>query len=104
MGYMVTTQAVLTALEQVIAPELGIDIVNLGLVYDVEIDEQQGAVAVTMTLTTPGCPLSESMPVAVRRALLTLEGVKIAQANLTWRPAWSPDMMTPLGRARLGYR
>jgi metal-sulfur cluster biosynthetic enzyme len=101
---MVTEHEVMKALEQVIDPELGVDIVNLGLIYAVEIDEQQQSVVVTMTLTTPGCPLSQSMPAAVWRVLLMLDGVSQAEANLTWHPAWDPSLMSPVGRAKLGYR
>jgi metal-sulfur cluster biosynthetic enzyme len=101
---MLTVEAVMTALEKVVDPELGVDIVNLGLVYDVEVFADTGAVLVAMTLTTPGCPLSQSMPAAVDRALWSVEGVRSAKVELVWSPPWTPAMMTPAGRAKLGVR
>lgn len=101
---MVTDAQVLDELQRVIDPELGVDIVNLGLVYNVEILEDTETVLVEMTLTTAGCPLSQSMKEAVERVVRSLDGVKRAQCNLVWTPAWEPSMITPAGRARLGWR
>jgi metal-sulfur cluster biosynthetic enzyme len=99
---MVSTDEVMTALQAVIDPELEVDIVNLGLIYQVEVWPATGVVLVEMTLTTPGCPLSQSMSAAVERAVLSLAGVKSVTVNLVWRPAWDPSMMTPVGRSKLG--
>lgn len=99
---MLTEEQVLHELQRVIDPELGLDIVNLGLVYNVEILEDDGSVIVEMTLTTPACPLSQSMSEAVLQVLRSLDGVKRAQCNFVWSPPWDPSMMTPVGRARLG--
>lgn len=99
-----TGESVLAALQQVVDPELGIDIVNLGLVYRVATNPQTGAVEVDMTLTTPGCPLSGSLPAAAERALSMLPGVRSARVNLVWEPLWDPSRITPQGRARLGRR
>lgn len=95
------TKSVLAALEQVIDPELGVDIVNLGLVYGVRVEAQSGEVHVTMTLTTAGCPLSDSLAEAARRAVLTIPGVRTAQIELVWTPQWDPSMITPAGLQQL---
>ncbi|MCX6893977.1 MAG: metal-sulfur cluster assembly factor [Verrucomicrobia bacterium] len=93
---------VLQTLRQVIDPELGCNIVDLGLIYDIAITG--AAVAVTMTLTTPGCPMSESIRLGVQNALLNLEGVADAEVTVVWEPPWNPAMMTDLGRAHTGVR
>jgi metal-sulfur cluster biosynthetic enzyme len=88
------------ALRQVIDPELGCNIVDLGLIYGIDI---QGAkVTVQMTLTTPGCPMHESIAYGVQMVLLGLKGVDDAEVALVWDPPWNPDMMTALGRAQVG--
>ncbi len=91
---------VLQALRQVVDPELGCNLVDLGLIYSTEIDG--GRVRVAMTLTTQGCPMHESLAEGVRAALLGLEGVTEAEVEVIWDPPWNPAMMTPAGRARVG--
>jgi metal-sulfur cluster biosynthetic enzyme len=98
----VTETAVWDALRTVVDPELGCNIVDLGLVYDVAI--QGSRVRVTMTLTTPGCPMHESLCGGVQIALLNLEGVEDAAVDLVWDPPWHPSMMTEAGRAQTGVR
>lgn len=93
---------VLATLRQVIDPEIGCNIVDLGLVYSVEIDG--GKVTVVMTLTTPGCPMHESICFGVQTALLGLEDVQDAEVQLVWDPPWNPSMMTAAGRAAIGVR
>lgn len=92
--------AVLQALRQVIDPELGCNLVDLGLIYSTEIDD--GRVRVAMTLTTQGCPMHESLVEGVRAVLLDLEGVTAVEIEIVWDPPWNPAMMTPAGRARVG--
>jgi metal-sulfur cluster biosynthetic enzyme len=87
-------------LRQVIDPEIGCNIVDLGLIYDLAIYGSR--VLVRMTLTTPGCPMSEMIANGVQMALLNLEGVDEAEVELVWDPPWHPDMMTDSGRARVG--
>ncbi len=87
----VTREDVRRALRGVIDPEVGVDIVTLGLVYDVEVDG--GTVTVTFTLTTPGCPLRSVMDRAVSATLYALPGVDHVNANLVWEPRWHPGMM-----------
>ena len=82
---------VLDALRQVIDPEIGCNLVDLGLIYDVAILGSK--VKVTMTLTTPGCPMHESLCGGVQVALLNLAGVDDAEVELVWDPPWHPSMM-----------
>lgn len=91
---------VLQTLRQVIDPELGCNIVDLGLVYSVTITGTK--VSVVMTLTTPGCPMHESIRWGVQNALLNLEAVDDAEVEVVWDPPWNPSMMTDVGRAATG--
>jgi metal-sulfur cluster biosynthetic enzyme len=95
-------QTVTAALRQVIDPEIGCNLVDLGLIYDIAITGAK--VKVTMTLTTPGCPMHESLCGGVQAALLSLDGVDDAEVELVWEPPWHPAMMTEIGRAMAGVR
>jgi metal-sulfur cluster biosynthetic enzyme len=90
------------ALQEVIDPEIGCNIVDLGLIYDLAING--ATVNVKMTLTTPGCPMSESIAQGVQWALLGIAGVEHAQVELVWDPPWQPAMMTEIGRTAVGMR
>jgi metal-sulfur cluster biosynthetic enzyme len=85
----VAREQVTQALQEVFDPELGMSVVDLGLIYDVLIDE--GRVRVTMTLTTQGCPLHGSMTEWVRRAVGQIAGVEEVEVALTFEPPWTPD-------------
>lgn len=89
--------AVLDALRQVIDPEIGCNLVDLGLIYDVAITGAR--VRVTMTLTTPGCPMHASLCAGVQTALLGLDGVEDVEVELVWDPPWHPSMMAETVRA-----
>jgi metal-sulfur cluster biosynthetic enzyme len=95
--------SMLGALENVIDPELGIDIVNLGLVYDVELDDE-GVATVTMTLTSMGCPLGPVIVDQVNTALNELPEVKSTNVNIVWNPPWSKDKMSRYAKMALGVR
>lgn len=92
MSSDVKEQEALNALKQVIDPEIGINIVDLGLVYDVRIDGANACVQ--MTLTTPGCPMHESIMAGVQRTLLSLPGIQEAEVDLVWDPPWHPAMIS----------
>ncbi len=88
----ITRDQVTQALRDVFDPELGMSIVDLGLVYDVRIDG--GHVAITMTLTTEGCPLHDAMSEWVRQAVGKIAGVREVAVTITFEPPWSPDRIT----------
>ena len=90
------------ALKNVIDPELGINIVDLGLVYDVEVSDQ-GAVHIEYTLTTMGCPIGPLIEQQMQSFLATVPGVSEVEAEMVLRPAWSPEMMSEEAKAALGY-
>jgi len=90
-------EAVLDALRLVIDPEIGCNIVDLGLVYGISIAGAK--VTVQMTLTTPGCPMGQSIAQGAQWALLGIEGVEEAAVEIVWDPPWNPSMMGDLGRA-----
>jgi len=93
--------AVLDALEAVIDPELGLDVIHLGLVYEVHLAST--SVTVTMTLTTPGCPLHGVIRQDVERRMEAVSGVRGVDVRLTWDPPWTPGRILPAGRERLGW-
>ena len=89
------------ALRTVKDPELGMNIVDLGLIYEVE--EEDGAVTVTMTLTSPGCPAGDQIMQGAKTAAESVLGVESAALNLVWKPFWTPDLIDPTVRAMMGY-
>ncbi|MER2088570.1 MAG: metal-sulfur cluster assembly factor [Sporosarcina sp.] len=91
------------ALENVIDPELGIDIVNLGLVYDAELDEE-GTAKITMTLTSMGCPMGPQIVANIKQELMELPEVKDVDVNIIWNPPWSRDKMSRYAKIALGVR
>lgn len=98
----VSEEQVYAALKRVIDPELGINIVDLGLIYSVDISPE-GQVEVTMTLTTAGCPLQASFSEAIERALWqTIPNLAGVSMNIVWEPPWNPDMVSAEGRELLG--
>jgi metal-sulfur cluster biosynthetic enzyme len=99
---MLTEANILDTLREVIDPEIGCNIVDLGLIYHVAIDGDK--VSVVMTLTTQGCPMHESIRCGAENVLLGLEGVASAEVAVVWDPPWHPAMMTEQGRAATGAR
>ena len=96
-------EAVLEALHEVIDPELGVNIVDLGLVYDVAIGSD-GDVAITMTLTTPGCPLGGYLEDEINGCLRRFPAVRAVSVDLVWEPPWGPAAMTDAAKRQLGWR
>lgn len=94
---------ILEALETVIDPELGIDIVNLGLVYEIRF-EQNGHTEIDMTLTTMGCPLADLLTDQIHDAMRGIPEVINTEVKLVWYPAWSVDKMSRYARIALGIR
>ena len=94
-------EAVRQELRGVMDPELGISIVDLGLVYDIEIEDTLATV--TMTLTSPGCPAGGQILMSAQNAAEAVEGVEKAEVNLVWKPFWTPDKIDPAVRAMLGF-
>ncbi|MFA5058636.1 MAG: metal-sulfur cluster assembly factor [Opitutaceae bacterium] len=99
-----TKEDVVSVLRTCRDPEIPVNIVDLGLVYDVEVREAAESgydVSVKMTLTSPGCPMSQSISAEVHRKLLGLDRVRRARVDLVWEPVWHPSMITPEGRHHL---
>jgi metal-sulfur cluster biosynthetic enzyme len=97
----VTVDDVQEALTNVIDPELGLDFVELGLIYEVEVDG--GDVSVSFTLTSPGCPIGPQVAEQIDEFVSELEGVTSVQSRMTFTPAWTPDMMSEEAKFALGY-
>ncbi len=97
---MVTKEEILEALKEVYDPEIPVDIVNLGLVYDVKIDD--GKVKILMTLTAVGCPVGPLIVDMVKLRLLKLEGINEVEVELTFDPPWTPDKMSEEAKKKLG--
>jgi metal-sulfur cluster biosynthetic enzyme len=96
-----TAEKVVQLLEAVVDPDLGIGIVDLGLVYDIRLED--GQLEVDMTLTSMGCPAGEYLYNEVETVLTQAEGVKSVKVNLVWDPPWGPDRVNPEVRYALDY-
>ena len=94
-------EAVVDALKDIFDPEIPVNIYDLGLIYGVDVDHD-GGVVVTMTLTTPHCPVAESMPGEVELRVSSVPGVRDAEVNLVWDPPWDPAKMSDEARLELG--
>ena len=98
----VTEQAILDALKRVVDPELGINIVDLGLVYEVDVSEE-GTIHIEYTLTTMGCPIGPLIEHQMQSFLENVPGVTSVDAEMVLRPPWTPEMMSEEAQAALGY-
>jgi FeS assembly SUF system protein len=92
---------VVEALKSVYDPEIPVDIYELGLIYDIDISEDGDAI-VTMTLTTPHCPVAETLPTEVELRVLSVPGIRDAEVKLVWDPPWDPSKMSDEARLELG--
>ena len=93
--------AIVEALKEIYDPEIPVNIYDLGLIYGVDVTDD-GHAAVTMTLTTPHCPVAESMPAEVELRVGSVPGVGHAEVNLVWDPPWDPQKMTDDAKLELG--
>ena len=93
--------AVVEVLKSIYDPEIPVDIYELGLIYNVEVSED-GDATITMTLTTPHCPVAESMPGEVEMRVLSVPGIRDAVVDLVWDPPWDPSKMSDEARLELG--
>ena len=98
---MTTVEDVEEALRDVIDPELGLDFVELGLIYDIEI--QEGSVRVTYTLTSPGCPIGPQVAEQIEEFVSELEGVQEVLPTMTFSPPWTPERMSEDAKFALGF-
>ena len=101
MTRMPSVDEVTDALTNAIDPELGLDFVELGLVYEVEVDE--GKVDVTFTLTSPGCPIGPQVSDQMKEFVSELDGVESVYPKMVFEPPWTPDMMSEDAKFALGY-
>jgi metal-sulfur cluster biosynthetic enzyme len=99
---MATETDVLDALRTIMDPELGVNVVDLGLVYDVDVRDDEAHIR--MTLTSIGCPIGASLAEGVRTGALTAPGLKAAHEELVFDPPWSPDRISDEARAQLGWK
>lgn len=93
--------AVIEALREIYDPEIPVNIYDLGLIYGVEVDDNADA-TITMTLTTPHCPVAETMPGEVELRVSSVPGIRDAEVVLVWEPAWGPHKMSDEARLELG--
>jgi metal-sulfur cluster biosynthetic enzyme len=97
----ITEQQIFESLKECFDPEIPVNVVDLGLIYEVKIIDAW--VGVKMTLTTPGCGMSGMISQNVRNRVLSVPGVKEADVRIVWEPAWTPERMSPEARKRLGF-
>ena len=93
--------AIIKAISTVFDPEIPVNIYELGLIYDVLVDAQ-GVAGVRMTLTAPGCPVAQSLPVDVANKVKSVEGVTDAKVDIVWEPQWTKDRMSDAAKLQLG--
>ena len=102
---MPTQQDVITVLKTIFDPEIPVDIYELGLIYEVKFSDAEGGqkVDVQMTLTSPNCPVAESLPNDVKQKVASMEGVVDADVEVVFEPSWTQDMMSEEAKLELGF-
>ncbi len=95
-------EKIVEILKTVYDPEIPVDIYELGLVYDIRIDES-GTAHIKMTLTSPGCPVAGSLPGEVEDRVKSVIGIEDAEVEIVWDPPWTPDMMSEEAKLELGF-
>ncbi|UCE02870.1 MAG: DUF59 domain-containing protein [Candidatus Latescibacterota bacterium] len=94
-------ERVVEVMQTIYDPEIPVNIYELGMVYEIEVDEEANA-TVSMTLTSPACPVAESLPVEVEMKLNTIDELKSAKVHLVWEPPWTPERMSEAAKLQLG--
>ena len=100
---MINKSAVEKVLSEIPDPEIGVSLADLGLIYDIEIDDHKGKVEILMTLTSIGCPLFEQVAAPIRKEVGKIKGVKEVKVVLTFEPPWKPDRMSAEAKVQLGF-
>ena len=98
---MVTEEIVLEQIKQIIDPDIGLNIVDMGLIYGVDINDD--IVNITMTLTSPGCPAAPQLLNGSQTVVQQLDGVEEVNVNVVWTPPWDPEMMSEEAKDELGF-
>jgi FeS assembly SUF system protein len=93
---------IIAALRSVFDPEIPVNIYDLGLIYNLNINEESGDVNILMTLTSPNCPVAEDMPMQVQEAVMLVDGVGVVKVELTFEPPWDKDMLSESALLELG--
>ena len=99
----VTKDLVVEVLKSCFDPEIPVDIYTMGLIYEVQVYPPGNNVHILMTLTSPSCPVAETLPVEVEDKVRSIEGVDQVKVELTWEPPWTMDMMSEAARLELGF-
>mgnify|MGYP001812806515 FL=1 len=94
--------SVIAAIQTVYDPEIPVNIWEVGLIYEVNISED-GAAHILMTLTSPNCPVAESLPAEVKDVVAAVDGVTSAEVEITWDPPWHEDMLSEAAKLELGF-
>jgi len=97
------TEEIIAVIKTIFDPEIPVDIYELGLIYDVFINKERRAVKIIMTLTTPNCPVAESLPQEVKDKVASIEGIEEVELDLTFEPAWTQDLMSDEAKLALGF-
>ena len=97
----VTKEQIVNALKRVYDPEIPVDIFEMGLVYDIRINEPN--IGIVMTLTSPSCPAAQSIPEDVKYRIMEIEGVEHVDVEIVWDPPWGMEMMSEIAKLELGY-
>lgn len=102
---MPTQQDVITVLKTIFDPEIPVDIYELGLIYEVKFSDAEGGqkVDIQMTLTSPNCPVAESLPADVKEKVASMDGIADADVEIVFEPAWTQDMMSEEAKLELGF-
>ena len=99
----VTKDLVVEVLKSCFDPEIPVDIYTMGLIYEVQVYPPGNNVHILMTLTSPSCPVAESLPIEVEDKVRSIEGVDQVKVELTWEPPWTMDMMSEAAKLELGF-